>query len=692
MARFDRLGVKIAAGLLVFWVILAVAIGWLMMRGFAQAEQTAVQHSAESLQDQSRAALIQLTSQEARLYDTQLEDAARVTRIAADAMIRFHEAGAPIDWASSSEPVVWIHSQLTRSPDGLLYYDANPERSTEILHPGNRVPDTLTDRSLRDSAVLDALFPGLLAQAEIGVGIYFQGPQLTFRYYPVRGLPEAEIANGAAEAAQAVRIEDFLVAPAHDPQRETVWLAPYVDDAGQGMLVSADTPIYYGDEFEGYIGIDVSLAGLVERLGALHPASGSFAFLVDGAGRLIAVSPDGAERLAGRTLSAEGASTVELFGLALGENSPALTPALVAAEAAQLGAETVVLGGEPHLVTYAPLPNLGWSLLVAAPVKSMTVQSQIVADSIRQDGAITVRNTLLAMAVLFSQAILASILLSFRFLEQPIRRLLHGVRGIASGELNVSVPVSSHDELGELAESFNQMAAELEQRTYQLSQTNAELQVQQAQVQVAALEERQRLARELHDSVSQALYGIVLGARTARTQLDRDPARAVEPLEYVLSQADVGLSEMRALIFELRPESLQNEGLVVALTKQADALRARYKLDIATVWCAEPEIALESKEVLYRIAQEALHNIAKHAGATRVALSLQIVADELVLTVGDNGKGFDPGMEFPGHLGLHSMRERATGMGAQLHIESRPGTGTTVTVRLPLLVRRTGAW
>src|SRR6266700_2590129 len=102
---------------------------------------------------------------------------------------------------------------------------------------------------------------------------------------------------------------------------------------------------------------------------------------------------------------------------------------------------------------------------------------------------------------------------------------------------------------------------------------------EQAQ-QLAALEERQRLARELHDSVSQALYGIALGAHTARTLLDRDPAQVAEPLDYVLSLAEAGLAEMRALIFELRPESLEIERLVAALTKQLAVLRTRYKLTV----------------------------------------------------------------------------------------------------------------
>ena len=95
--------------------------------------------------------------------------------------------------------------------------------------------------------------------------------------------------------------------------------------------------------------------------------------------------------------------------------------------------------------------------------------------------------------------------------------MLNGVRSITSGNLDVSVPVVANDELGELATSFNQMTSELKHRTHELSQTSAELQVKEAQLKVAALEERQRLARELHDSVSQALYGIALGARTAQT-------------------------------------------------------------------------------------------------------------------------------------------------------------------------------
>ena len=200
----------------------------------------------------------------------------------------------------------------------------------------------------------------------------------------------------------------------------------------------------------------------------------------------------------------------------------------------------------------------------------------------------------------------------------------------------------------------------------------------------AALEERQRLARELHDSVSQALYGIALGARTARKLVDQNPSLVADPLDYVLSLADAGLAEMRALIFELRPESLETEGLVAALEKQAAALRARHEITVETSMCDEPEAPLEAKEALYRIAQEALHNTVKHARANNVGLEVVCDPGSLTVEVSDDGVGFDAGGEFPGHLGLRSMRERASRLGGTLTVESSAGGGTRIRAHIPV--------
>jgi PAS domain S-box-containing protein len=203
---------------------------------------------------------------------------------------------------------------------------------------------------------------------------------------------------------------------------------------------------------------------------------------------------------------------------------------------------------------------------------------------------------------------------------------------------------------------------------------------------LAAVEERQRLARELHDSVSQALFGITLGVRTARTMMDRDPARAAEPLDYALSLAEAALAEMRALIFELRPESLANEGLVVALEKLGAAARARHHIDVHMQLPDEPPISLEAKQALYRIAQEALQNVVRHAHATEVTVHLSTQeSDELVLDIRDNGVGFDPAGSFPGHLGLNSMRERVMRLGGVFSLESTPEQGTHLVASIPLI-------
>ncbi|GIW25906.1 GAF domain-containing protein [Meiothermus sp.] len=200
----------------------------------------------------------------------------------------------------------------------------------------------------------------------------------------------------------------------------------------------------------------------------------------------------------------------------------------------------------------------------------------------------------------------------------------------------------------------------------------------------AALEERQKLARNLHDSVSQAIYGIVLGVRTAKAQLARNPEQAPAALDFVLNLAEGAIAEMRALIFELRPESLKQEGLVAALSKQVAALRARHGLLLETHLGPEPALGLEAKEALYRVAQEALHNIVKHAKARKVYLGLQQENGTVQLEIRDDGVGFDSRRAYPGHLGLVSMRERIERLGGQFSIQSSPGAGTAVRAELHL--------
>jgi signal transduction histidine kinase len=202
--------------------------------------------------------------------------------------------------------------------------------------------------------------------------------------------------------------------------------------------------------------------------------------------------------------------------------------------------------------------------------------------------------------------------------------------------------------------------------------------------QLAVLEERQRLARELHDSVSQVLYSIGLGARTAQASLGQDPTQTADALDYVNRLAEAGQVEMRALIFELRPESIQTEGLVVALQKLAQVLETRHQLAVKADICPEPHIPLDLKETLYRIAQEATHNIIKHARANQVTLSLSCPDGQAQLEISDNGIGFDSTAVYPGHLGISSMHERASHYHGDIQIDSTPGMGTVIRAVIPL--------
>jgi PAS domain S-box-containing protein len=199
----------------------------------------------------------------------------------------------------------------------------------------------------------------------------------------------------------------------------------------------------------------------------------------------------------------------------------------------------------------------------------------------------------------------------------------------------------------------------------------------------AALAERGRLARELHDSVSQALYGIALGVHSARSKLGPEQQAVRQQMDLILGLAKTGLLDLRALIFELRPDALEAEGLVRALERHADTLRARYGLQVELALGPEPDLPMTAKETLYRIAQEASNNVVKHADAQRASIRLDCDAGGVTLEVSDDGTGFDPTQPYPGHLGLRSMRERAKMIGAALEIAGAAGQGTRVRVRVP---------
>ena len=212
---------------------------------------------------------------------------------------------------------------------------------------------------------------------------------------------------------------------------------------------------------------------------------------------------------------------------------------------------------------------------------------------------------------------------------------------------------------------------------------------------LAASLERSRLARDLHDSVSQALFSMTMHARAAQLAMASAGLDESGPLGRSVTQlAELtrgALAEMRALIFELRPGALAEEGLVAALRKQGAALSAREQVAV-TVEGPEQRLELGAgvEEHLYRIVSEALHNVVKHAGADSAAVNVTAQAGVLWVTVSDDGAGFEQAAGHAGHLGLSTMAERAGIIGADLTITSAPGAGTSVTVSLPQAGRDQG--
>ena len=146
--------------------------------------------------------------------------------------------------------------------------------------------------------------------------------------------------------------------------------------------------------------------------------------------------------------------------------------------------------------------------------------------------------------------------------------------------------------------------------------------------------------------------------------------------------AEAGLAEMRALIFELRPEVLEQEGLQVALSKQVQALEVRHNLKAEFEGETEPNLAFASKQSLLRIVQEALHNIVKHAKASTVKVSLLETDSKVKLIIADDGIGFDSKSDFPGHWGLKTMQERSHALGGSFYIDSKPDKGTIITIEV----------
>jgi len=269
-----------------------------------------------------------------------------------------------------------------------------------------------------------------------------------------------------------------------------------------------------------------------------------------------------------------------------------------------------------------------------------------------------------------------------------VRRLVHltqATDSLAAGDLSVRVNDGSIDEIGHLARRFDSMAQQLESNVKmlrQLADRNAAL-VEQAG-QLAIVEERNRLARDLHDSVSQELFSVTMLAAAARNLLPAQPDKARSQVEQLSQMAQRALHETRGLIFALRPAALGDQGLVPALRQLTEEAARRQGLQIELNTNGERRIPLDHEQALYRICQEALANVTKHSGVNSASVSLEYEAHRTTLEVRDRGRGFDQDKPRNSHsLGLISIQERAKAVGGTVELTAAPGQGTSLRIVVP---------
>ncbi|GAA3054850.1 GAF domain-containing sensor histidine kinase [Actinokineospora globicatena] len=201
---------------------------------------------------------------------------------------------------------------------------------------------------------------------------------------------------------------------------------------------------------------------------------------------------------------------------------------------------------------------------------------------------------------------------------------------------------------------------------------------------LSMVQERTRIARELHDAVTQKLFSLRLAAESAATLAGRDSARAAAQLDLVRALAAEVSDELRAAVVGLRPPDLAGDGLDSAIGKQAELLNRVHGVDIVYRGGDVPRLTTTREEAVYRVLQEALHNALRHASAHRIQVDLRVHSESVVLEVSDDGTGFDVEGSRDRRLGLTSMRERARAAGGRLRVTSTSPGGTTVRLEVPV--------
>jgi signal transduction histidine kinase len=295
---------------------------------------------------------------------------------------------------------------------------------------------------------------------------------------------------------------------------------------------------------------------------------------------------------------------------------------------------------------------------------------------------------LLFTTVLISVAGIAAAVWLTWLLTRPILALVQAAKAVEQGDFTQRVPHSTSDEIGELATAFNSMTEVLAKGEAERVERD-QLRVHYVSGVITAQEdERKRIARELHDSTSQSLTSLLIGLKALGDMCEiPDTRRHVEEMRGI---AKTTLDDVHSLALQLRPSMLDDLGLPEALRRHVADCKRRYSLniDLAIVGLESHRLPPQIETALYRITQEALTNVVRHAQAETASVLIERSENKVLAIIEDDGKGFDAATvdshSQAGHLGLYGIRERAELLSGKLVIESQAGQGTSLYIEIPL--------
>ncbi|MFD1017770.1 histidine kinase [Thalassobacillus hwangdonensis] len=262
---------------------------------------------------------------------------------------------------------------------------------------------------------------------------------------------------------------------------------------------------------------------------------------------------------------------------------------------------------------------------------------------------------------------------------------------LSRGNFNARIHTLEQDEIAGISKELNELGEKLKQQKESLLRlADEKAEFAKTAHKAATIEERQRLARDLHDAVSQQLFALTMMSQASLRVFDHDPKKAKEQLEEITKMALQAQTEMRALLLHLRPVHLSGDPLKSGIDGLIDELRQKCQIDFQVELDEVEQISETTEEHLFRIVQEALSNILRHSNATEVKVALVKKNRELFLHIGDNGIGFDTEAKKSNKAsyGLKTMRERCEEIGGNFAIRSREGEGTHIDIRIPIHERQ----